>query len=132
MNINPTAIHAVSIAEEIGLIAGCIAAAIPNLPSLDDADAIALAAAVNADKDAVAAGVDTDEDAVAAAVDATVIDPDDTNDLAGFIVQGYVIEGTDDVTPHVCHHAITFYNALIPLFLDTPATWHLMDKANYY
>ena len=84
MNINPAAINAVSVAEEIGLIAGCIAAAIPNLPP-DDAD---VAAAVNADESAIAAGVNADEYAIAAGADA---------------VNGAVIDAGDDAAPSVAN-----------------------------
>ena len=113
MNINPATIHAVAVAEEIGLITGhTTAAAVPNLPPFDEADivaadTVAVAAAVNTDEDAIAAAIEADIDAVTAAVNTAFVDEGNNaalhvaNDQAGLIVKGYVIEGTDDVAPHV-------------------------------
>lgn len=161
MNIDPAAVNAVAVAvavaEEIGLVSGVISAAIPNLPPLNfDIPAAAAAAASNnpvapaaaagvsaAANAAVAVNIDNYADAAAVAVDidnyaaAVANNADDianvaADDAGEFLVQGYAIEELHDVAPHVKRHGIAFYNALIPLFLEAPATWHLMDRAKYY
>ena len=48
MNIDPAAVHAVAVAEEIGLVAGSLSAVVPTLPLLDAVDDVLEAASTAA------------------------------------------------------------------------------------
>ena len=48
------------------------------------------------------------------------------------VVLGYTIEGINDVEPHIRHHAIAFYNKLIPVFEEASAQFFLMSHEKYH
>lgn len=47
-------------------------------------------------------------------------------------VQGFIIEGIDDGSPHVKRHTVAFYNWLIPKFQEASAQYFVIKRAKYY
>jgi len=152
MNIDTTAVAALAAAEGIALVAAEISS-VPRLPPLNDFNGTEPASApasinvtVGVGHVAAAsltlsstAGAGAVPALAAASVDNTSGSPDDVPpdapinaDAFGTIVQGYVIEGLEDLAPHVKRHAIAFYNKLIPLFLEEGSRWLLIDREKYY
>ena len=56
---------------------------------------------------------------------------DTTSSLIAMSMHGYNTKGIADVEPHGMHHAVVFYNKLIPLFPKASASFHLIEKSKY-
>ena len=117
MNINPTAVQAIAVAEQIGLAAGDVATDIEAVPPVGDFetrrnDSVAAADGDSIIPDPVAVSHDLpplDPDAVIAAPNLPLLVANlDDNMNNAVIVHGYTIEGIVDIAQHVKRHAIAF------------------------
>ncbi len=120
MNIDPAAVNAIIVAEEVGLL-GDQGAAVDGVTGIVDAAK---------DADISSAGTSTN-------IGILNIPPINAGSLPAVaanktvVVLGYTIEGIDDVEPHIWCQAIAFYNKLIPMFEEASAQFFLMSHENY-
>jgi hypothetical protein len=120
MNIDPAAMNAIIVAEEVGLL-GDQAAAVDGITGIADAAE---------DADISSAGASTD-------VGIPNIPPINAGSLPAVAANetvamlGYTIEGIDEAEPHIRRHAIAFYNKLIPMFEEASAQFFLMSHEKY-